>query len=87
MPVPEIIREDYGVKANPDGVPGYIKVTATKQQLGPGARLDRVREYDEFGMMYHSYLRDKLGMRFKDNLPNTEDDSEYVTSLPSRDQS
>lgn len=89
--MPEIFIEDYGEKTRPDGEPGFIVVTPTKSTFletdHSDVRLDRVRVFDPDGNFVRSYLRDKMGMRFVDNLENTEDDPEYLKSLPSTRQS
>ena len=44
-------------------------------------RLDRVRILDEKNELTHSFLMDKMGVPFVDNLPGTEDDMAYLESL------
>jgi len=82
--MPVISPESYGRKPRHDGLPGFIVVTPTKQAYveadGADVRLDRVRVFGPNGLE-KSFLRDKIGQRFVDNLPGTEDDSEYVANL------
>lgn len=70
--MPVIYRDDYGKIQLPDGV-GYKEITPTTQGFvegdGTDVRVDRVREYDEWGNLICSYLVDKMGCRFEDNLP------------------
>jgi hypothetical protein len=84
--MPIIYKEDYGQKPLPNG--WWMEITPTRQRFyeadGTDVRLDRVRIYDPLGRLVHSFLQDKMGQRFMDNLPGTEDDPSYLERLPSR---
>ena len=86
--MPIIFRSDYGRKPRTDGQRGFIKITPTRQQFteadGTDVRLDRVRVFDGLGKLVTSFLRDKMGRRFTDNLSGTEDDLTYLRTLPRR---
>jgi hypothetical protein len=83
--VPIISSDTYGFQLRPDLTSGFEIVTPTVMPLsntkGIDERIDRVRVYDSQGNLKHSYLRDKLGCRFLDNLPGIEDDFEYMLRL------
>lgn len=82
--MPIIYRNEYGVVSNPNG--GHIEITPTVRAFveedGTDVRFDRVRVFNIGGVLVSSYLRDKMGRRFTDNLPNTEDDLAYLETLP-----
>ncbi len=86
--MPTIYKEDYGRRPRLDRRPGWMEVTPTRQGFveadGTDVRLDRIRIFDELGNLIKSFLLDKMGAPFADNLPNTEDDVAYVATLPSR---
>ncbi len=81
--MPVISPTEYGIKPRPDHKPGYILVTPTEQQFfevdGTDVRLDRIRVFGPNGFE-RSYLRDKIGQRFTDNLSGTEDDFAYLVT-------
>lgn len=88
--MPTIFKNAYGKKPLPGGRAGYMEVTPTVQRFfeadGTDVRLDRVRLYNAAGVLLRSYLIDKMGAPFMDNLPNTEDDLAYLDSLPNKER-
>lgn len=82
--MPVIFRHEYDPKLIPGG--GHMEITPTVKSFveadDSDVRLDRVRIFDEHGAFVRSYLRDKMGRRFEDNLENTEDDLSYLETLP-----
>ena len=87
--MPIVYKEDYGRRPLPDG--GWIEITPTNQRFfeadGTDVRIDRVRLFGPDGKLICSYLQDKMGRLFADNLPGTEDDLAYLERLPSRNPS
>ncbi len=87
--MPEIDPATYGNKPRPDGQPGFMAVTPTAMRFheadGTDVRLDRARIFDENGNFIRSFLVDKMGVPFVDNLPGTEDDMQYLESLKLND--
>lgn len=83
--MPIILRSHYGRRNLPKGQ-GYMEITPTKQRFveedETDVRLDRVRIFDAAGNFVRSFLQDKMGRRFADNLHGTEDDLGYLESLP-----
>lgn len=83
--MPEIDLVAYGKKVRPDGKLGHIFVTPTVMRFyetdGTDVRLDRVRIFDEKNELTHSFLMDKMGVPFVDNLPGAEDDMAYLERL------
>lgn len=81
--MPVIYQESYGRKPS---IEGYIEIVPTRQKFfeadGSDVRLDRVKVYDKTGTFLRSYLQDKMGSKFIDNQPGTEDDLEYLKTLP-----
>lgn len=88
--MPTIFKNAYGKKPLPGERAGYMEITPTVQRFveadGSDVRLDRVRVYNEQGVLVRSYLRDKMGAPFMDNLPDTEDDPAYLNSLPNKER-
>lgn len=86
--MPEVFKEDYGKRQLPDG--SCIEVVPTTQKFfesdGSDVRLDRVYVLGSDGRRVRSYLQDKMGRRFADNLPDAIDDLTYLDSLPSRER-
>lgn len=87
--MPIIYREEYGVKPRSDGQPGYVEVVPTTQKFqeadGSDVRLDRVYVYGCNGVE-RTYLQDKMGARFTDNQPGTDDDRGYLITLQSKEK-
>lgn len=83
--MPIILRSHYGRRHLSKGK-GFMEITPTKQRFveddKTDVRVDRVRIFDEAGNFIRSFLQDKMGRRFVDNLPGTEDDLDYLKSLP-----
>ena len=81
--MPVVYRNEYDPKPITGG--GHLEITPTVKAFveedGSDVRLDRVRIFDEQGNFVKSYLRDKMGRRFEDNLGNTEDDLSYLETL------
>jgi len=86
--MPKIFKENYGKRSLPNG--GWIEITPTTQRFveadGTDVRLDRVRVYSPDEKVVQSYLQDRMGVRFCDNLPGVEDDFSYLESLPSKER-
>ncbi len=86
--MPKIFKENYGKRLLPNG--GWIEITPTNQRFveadGTDVRLDRVRVYNPDEKVVQSYLQDRMGVRFCDNLPGVEDDLSYLESLPSKER-
>lgn len=82
--MPVIYRQEYDPKPISGG--GHLEITPTvrafAEEDGSDVRLDRVRIFDENGKFVKSYLRDKMGRRFEDNLDDTQDDLSYLETLP-----
>lgn len=88
--MPIVYHEDYGRKRRPDGKPGWTFITPTREPYyeadGSDVRLDRMRVYNPRGKFEASFLLDKMGVLFIDNLPGTEDDFVYLRGLPSKER-
>lgn len=87
--MPKIFKEDYGVRELPDGT--KIKIVPTTQKFteadGSDVRLDRVYVLGHDGKPTgKTYLQDRMGQRFVDNLPGVEDDLSYLESLPCKER-
>ncbi len=87
--MPIITRGSYGERLLVNGS-GYMEITPTIQAFveadGTDVRLDRVRIYTNDGTFVRAYLQDKMGRRFVDNLPNTEDYLLYLETLPTKER-
>lgn len=85
--MPTIYKEDYGKRSLPDGQ-GYIEIVPTTEKFfkvdGSDVRLDRVYVYGPNGELTHTFLQDKMGGRFVDDLSGIKDDPSYLEGLPSR---
>jgi hypothetical protein len=88
--MPIIYRDDYGRRLRPDGKPGWIYISPTRDAYyeadGTDVRLDRMSIFGPKGGFEGSVLLDKMGAPFRDNLPGTEDDFGYLRKLPSRER-
>ncbi len=86
--MPQVFKEDYGKRPLPNG--GWLEIVPTTQKFfeadGTDVRLDRVREYGTDGNLRGTWLQDKMGVKFCDNLPGVEDDPGYLESLPSKER-
>lgn len=86
--MPQIYKENYGIKTLPDGT--TIKIVPTTQRFfeadGSDVRLDRVYVLGPDGKPIRSYLQDKMGQRFTDNLPDIKDDPSYLEGLPTKEK-
>lgn len=86
--MPKIYKEDYGIKILPDG--SRINIVPTTQRFfeadGSDVRLDRVYVLDDNGEPIRSYLQDKMGQRFVDNLPGVKDDLSYLEGLSTKER-
>lgn len=85
--MPKIFKEEYEKRVTTEGE--VLETTPTVQSFkeadGTDVRLDRVRVFNPNGNFVKSYLQDKMGAIFKDNLSNTEDDLIYLNSLPNKE--
>lgn len=83
--MPEKDINIYGKRNRQDRKPGWEVVIPTTQSFLEGddsdVRLNRVRVFSSDGIEIHSYLVDPMRRRFVDNLPDTEDDLEYLKNL------
>jgi hypothetical protein len=86
--MPQIYKENYGIKTLPDGTRVRIVPTTQRfvEQDGSDVRLDRVYVLDENGKSVRSYLQDKMGQRFIDNLTDIKDDLSYLEGLPTKER-
>lgn len=87
--MPAMNKELFGRKPRTDNKPGHRLVTATTQKFAEidssDVRMQRVRVYDAAGNLEHSYLKDSMGVRFKDNL-DAPDDPDFVENLIKAEQ-
>ncbi len=83
--MPKVDPSIFGRHQRSDGEPGFEDVIPTNWKYGEAdssdVRVYRVRVYNGIGNMEHSYLRNTMGRRFVDNMPDIEDDFEYLASL------
>lgn len=82
--MPEMDPSMFGTQPRYDGKPGYIELVPTQMRFveidGTDVRMRRLRIFDEFGELVHTFLVDPMGVWWAD-LPDVHDDIDFLQNL------